>query len=1638
MNTPAWLGSPPENHFPTTPVLTRAQTLPYNELLWENFERLIVRLVRLEASVSECWIYGERGQKQHGIDILAELKGTPGEFACYQCKQVDNFSANDIKNAVEKFLKGKWASKSRRFVLCSSLSLSDTKQVDEILNQRALLAQQGVIFETWDASEAGKLSELLKSHPELVDDFFLRDWVRIFNGEKAAETLGERLDGKNLAELRTQLKEIYSTLFHRNDQGIRLSTSRVIPLLDRYVTPDVIETREVSTRDAITGENSALSESNQQSGERQQTQSKSSGQRSVQEIRMPLGEWLSRHNRSVLLGEPGYGKSAFLRIVVLQLLNGLDKPLSLPWQSVLPVWISFGGFSSAIQEQHNLSIEDYFEQWLHLHGAEHIRPLFRRAVRHGEILLLVDGLDEGLNTNIAQQAMDRLSTFLSIRPISAIFTCRPRGYTQVRPGAWPLARLAPFDETQIEFFARSWFKHIEQPEYALEDMTGLADFDAEQRKDAFLKAIHANPRIMDLARTPLFCQLLIDVFRFTHHLPEQRSKVYDKVIELLLSDHPAARIQAAGLRTIPNTPRTDDMREMLIRLASQIQNNGGSGVISIAECQKVFCNFLTDDINGPGYSLYEAQHQSRSVIDYAQTGLGLIVERAPNELGFFHLTVQEYLAAKAMLREEEQEQLAWLASVWDQPRWREVVLSWFSIVGAEQGKGTTQRAIDHLKQTATGPFAQLQLLRLRTELAVGDLGLSPREARLTIEEAAGHIETTPYPELSRELARNVALGLRSSTVAAQCLGRIVNWLTSRSEWDRAGLLAELGIWQHTEDLLNTLILALHDECVQCRFGAAESLAKAFAAETIARDRLSELATCWPDTGVRAAALHGLGKGWPQFEGLNLLADDASRSVDVDLALIGIDLRVKVNRHDDNDRDELWAMFSKGSVSYELKNYSRGVMVKGWARDEYIKNQAMHTLLDQHKDSGRLEEEQILCFLAESWPGDSEVGSCLADWFRSHSQTFLIHDQVIWNSLFKGFRGNNDIAAALRSTLEHHKSQYKSIFWGPDSKWAYCVIGDDAAKAEVLEAYTTESSSIHKAWVVATLMEAWPDDSEVKELLSQELLRPPKEIAFLSSWVKKFIPDKTSRRSWLLSAINESDLRSVRDPLLSLLEEFKDDESLKIALSFLAKDIWYYDKVTLKNRLIESFPSIPEVRQWAETVFSEIDSISLSSVAIGYQQDSHFRERLLRVARPAASNVRAEVYRVLRDYSIPKDSVLQLTEEIWAEANGEIRSAGVVARCNLVSQYQELKGPLVKKLCEEMNSLGPVHGMCRRAAFAGLLELGEYAICLDALAKESPSALHWMAEYHKPDNVVVHTLTAHYDKLYEISQSRSQPIKIPWGGIIYNGSAQEALTNKTLRAQTVDFLKTIEPQNRSVRSLELMTELMPKSIELRDTLLDCITGHSFHNLVFEAQRIYAEQFGGDEDAYKELEKSWRIPQEFRSTPGTFPPFLYALAFGWPGSDLLSPYLNLSEFPQGFLIINILAISGLTGNESHALMCINKLLQITIENGRPLPAIYQKCLYDWARTPSAESILRRLLKDQDISGRITAAWLLASIGKLTSEDRDVLLHLFDEIVGDSSKFCPDGINPTHGTVTTLPQALFPLLISEIDNGLATYDK
>jgi hypothetical protein len=295
------------------------------------------------------------------------------------------------------------------------------------------------------------------------------------------------------------------------------------------------------------------------------------------------------------------------------------------------------------------------------------------------------------------------------------------------------------------------------------------------------------------------------------------------------------------------------------------------------------------------------------------------------------------------------------------------------------------------------------------------------------------------------------------------------------------------------------------------------------------------------------------------------------------------------------------------------------------------------------------------------------------------------------------------------------------------------------------------------------------------------------------------------------------------------------------------------------------------------------------------------------------------------------------------------------------------------------------------------------------------------------------LFENWDKLHEASRNQSQTLEIPWGALIYGGATREAFSNSMARAQLVDYLKTMKLQDRSPASLALMAELLPNSAELRACLIESFNESYRNDTPFEAQRIFAEQFGGDEQALIELQKGWVKPDGPAFIPEFHPPFLYALALGWPDSPLLRPYLEQQKLPKGLPIITTLALCRINGNNDHALACIDTLIRITLEDGLPLPDLYSQSLRTWARTPNAETLLRRLFGDRDSSRKITAISLLATIGKLTDEDRMALVQQFNEVLGDTTKSCPDGVDLVNGTVTTLPQAIFRLLTPELSNGV-----
>ena len=239
---------PPES-FVSLPVNTRIQILPLNELSWDYFQRLCARLAQRCGSVERCQEYGLPGQDQEGIDIYVRRLES-SRYSVWQCKRYQTFPPSLIENAVSDFLNGSWAAKADEFVLPISVNTEEVKLAEAIEAQGVRLGKRNIRFLPLGITQ---ISEHLKEHPDLVDDFFGREWVKMFCGEEAAARLSSRrLRLDEVIRLRQLLRRCYTQHFEISDPGLPSLTGSMNPdhqplsLVDRFVPPEILEEQRVS------------------------------------------------------------------------------------------------------------------------------------------------------------------------------------------------------------------------------------------------------------------------------------------------------------------------------------------------------------------------------------------------------------------------------------------------------------------------------------------------------------------------------------------------------------------------------------------------------------------------------------------------------------------------------------------------------------------------------------------------------------------------------------------------------------------------------------------------------------------------------------------------------------------------------------------------------------------------------------------------------------------------------------------------------------------------------------------------------------------------------------------------------------------------------------------------------------------------------------------------------------------------------------------------------------------------------------------------------------------------------------------------------------------------------------------------
>jgi formylglycine-generating enzyme required for sulfatase activity/energy-coupling factor transporter ATP-binding protein EcfA2 len=442
---------------------------------------------------------------------------------------------------------------------------------------------------------------------------------------------------------------------------------------------------------------------------------------------LKVEEALGKQPRVVVLGDPGSGKSTLLKYLALRLADEPGAPL--------PVLVPLNAYARELQRS-DLSLQSFLPKYFGglSKDLENLQGLFDAAIRAGQAVILLDGLDEVQDRR--PHLVHKVEAFAD-RAVAAgcklVVTSRIVGYKDAPLAAknWSLYTLLDFERPAIEDFARKWCLAFEKGSRGQLDEPAQAA--AETERKALMDAIDANPGVARLASNPLLLTILALIKRQGVSLPQRRVELYDLYLDTLIRSWNKAR----ALDRQPVGPELDTNQILMTLgpLALWLRAaNPSAGVVSEDELlAELTRHFMGEDW---GFKRGEAAIHAREFLESVHHYSNLLVERGQGQYGFMHLTFEEMLAAYGLYQGEIADSLAIIQTHLTDPAWRETILLAVGVWGLANKKPREAAKVvrEMLKMACDGPDACQNALMAGACLEdVGETGLGRAAANEVID-----------------------------------------------------------------------------------------------------------------------------------------------------------------------------------------------------------------------------------------------------------------------------------------------------------------------------------------------------------------------------------------------------------------------------------------------------------------------------------------------------------------------------------------------------------------------------------------------------------------------------------------------------------------------------------------------------------------------------------------------------------------------------------------------------------------------------------------------------------------------------------------------------------------------------------------
>jgi len=339
-----------------------------------------------------------------------------------------------------------------------------------------------------------------------------------------------------------QLYDQWKMLDFKGIQYADINRPVSIPLSEVFVLPDVLvgipeyetlERGELEKGYAFVISKKERRESSQEDEQKHSLhrERRSSKEQQVVLQREDLRIALVKHQRLIILGDPGSGKSTFLRYLMLTLAGNINEisndfpQLASDIQNIIPLYIPLSSYaeswlSHGMEER---SLKDFLPKHLRYLYLDAFTNAIQWQLERGQLLILLDGLDEIPDASLRIQIVRQIEIFTQSYPQNRfIVTSRIVGYKDAPLAAeYQAYTLADFNEEQIKTFTKKWCPAYECWVNQVEDSQSFQNA-ATKEADKLFQATHLNEGVKRLAVNPLLLTILALIQRQGIELPSHR------------------------------------------------------------------------------------------------------------------------------------------------------------------------------------------------------------------------------------------------------------------------------------------------------------------------------------------------------------------------------------------------------------------------------------------------------------------------------------------------------------------------------------------------------------------------------------------------------------------------------------------------------------------------------------------------------------------------------------------------------------------------------------------------------------------------------------------------------------------------------------------------------------------------------------------------------------------------------------------------------------------------------------------------------------------------------------------------------------------------------------------------------------